>query len=258
MSHWKNVAIDGKAADVFEPSSISEHGYSVLFLHGHGRITLKDNPVYTAELERRGWRCVCPHGERSWWGDRICTEFDPRITPQVFLRESLLPWFATAWGIEPPRIALLGVSMGGQGALKLAYRAPDLFPIVAALAPAIDFHNWHGRGLPLDDLYESAEEARQDTVTLLLHPLNWPRHQFLLCDPQDTEWLEGAERLASKLDSTGIPFERDFTTSHGGHSWDYFNHVAPKVMAFFQERLDKERSGGRLAPVVRVSGCSSP
>lgn len=258
MSHWSQFTIDGKTADVFEPSRVSEHGYAVLFLHGHGLFTLKDNPVYTAELEQRGWRCVCPHGKRSWWGDRVCAEFDSQITPQTYLRESVLPWFAESWGVAPPRIALLGVSMGGQGALKLAYRSPEQFPVVAALAPAIDFHNWHGRGLPLDDLYESAEEARQDTVTLLLHPLNWPRHQLLLCDPADTEWLEGVERLASKLDSTGIPFERDFTTSHGGHSWDYFNHVAPKVMEFFQERLDKERSGGRLSPVVRISGCSSP
>jgi pimeloyl-ACP methyl ester carboxylesterase len=200
MSHWKQTTIAGKTADLFEPAQKSEHGEAVLFLHGHGRITLRDNPVYTAELERRGWRCVCPHGQRSWWGDRICSEFDPQVTPQAYLRESLLPWLADHWGVAPPRIALLGVSMGGQGAIKLAYRAPEEFPIVAALAPAIDFHNWHGQGLPLDDLYTTAEEARQDTATLLLHPLNWPRHQLLMCDPADAEWLEGVERLASKLD----------------------------------------------------------
>jgi S-formylglutathione hydrolase len=131
--------------------------------------------------------------------------------------------------------------------MRLAYRYPQEFPVVAALAPAIDFHNWFGRGLPLDEMYSSAEEARQDTATLLLHPLNWPRHQLLMCDPTDVEWLEGAERLASKLYSTGIPFESDFATSHGGHSWDYFDYVAPRVVQFLRDRLEQEQR--RLAVV---------
>jgi len=141
----------------------------------------------------------------------------------------------------------LGVSMGGQGALRLAYRFPNQFPVVAALAPAIDFHTWHGRGLPLDEMYVTAEAARQDTATLLLHPLNWPRHQLLMCDPGDGDWFEGTQRLASKLYSTGIPFESDFETRHGGHSWEYFNHVAPRVMQYLVESLEQE---SRRLPTV--------
>ncbi|MFM8221762.1 MAG: alpha/beta hydrolase-fold protein, partial [Planctomycetaceae bacterium] len=134
------------------------------------------------------------------------------------------------------------VIMGGQGALKLAYQQPALFPVVAALAPAIDFHLWVGKGYPLDDLYETAEEARQETATVLIHPLNWPRHQWLGCDPGDQEWFDGVERLAGKLSSTGIPFESDLSTRAGGHSWDYFNHLAPTVVEFLTTRLEQERN----------------
>jgi S-formylglutathione hydrolase len=90
-------------------------------------------------------------------------------------------------------------------------------------------------------MYDDAEAARQDTATLLLNPLNWPRHQLLMCDPADAEWFEGAQRLASKLYSTGIPFESDFETTCGGHSWGYFNHVAPRVMKFLIDALESER-----------------
>ncbi len=107
-----------------------------------------------------------------------------------------------------------------------------------------------GLGLPLDEIYPDQEAARQDTITLWLHPLNWPRHQLLMCDPTDVEWFEGTERLASKLSSTGIPFELDFTTSHGGHSWTYFNHVAPRVVQFLRDALEKER---RRLPMVTAS-----
>jgi hypothetical protein len=53
------------------------------------------------------------------------------------------------------------------------------------------------------------------------------------------------------LYSTGIPFERDFETRKGGHSWEYFNHAAPRVMQFMQERLTQE--GRRLPTVPPVS-----
>jgi pimeloyl-ACP methyl ester carboxylesterase len=248
MGQWKQVEIAGKRADVYDPTQRSAEKFAVLFLHGHARVTLKDNVAYTSHLERLGLACVCPHGERSWWGDRLCREFDPQITPVDYLRDRLLPWMQDNIGSAPPAIALLGVSMGGQGALRLAYRFPDQFPIVAALAPAVDIQIWHGRGLPLDEIYPTAEAARQDTATLLLHPLHWPRHQLLMCDPTDAEWFEGTERLASKLYSTGIPFDSDLTTRHGGHSWEYFNHLAPRVMEFLHDRLQQE---SRRLPTIR-------
>ena len=241
MGEWREVEIASKQADLFLPARRAPGGGAVLFLHGHARITLKGNTVYTDQLESRGLACVCPQGGRAWWGEIASADFDARVSPAEYLRQTVLPWMAEACRAAPPAIALLGVSMGGQGALRLAYRDPELFPIVAALAPAVDFHIWHGRGLPLDEMYPTAEAARQDTATLSLHPLRWPRHQLLMCDPDDAEWFEGTERLASKLYSTGIPFERDFDTRHGGHSWEYFNHVAPRVMQFIDERLEQER-----------------
>jgi len=247
MSTWQQVEIAGKRADLLVPRERSPTNSAVIFLHGHGRITLKDNVAYTSHLEKLGLACVCPHGERSWWGEQICREFDSQISPAEYLREHLLPWMKEQLESEPPAIALVGVDMGGQGALRLAYRDPGLFPIVVALSPTIDIQYWYGRGLPLDEIYPTAEAARQDTATLLLHPLNWPRHQLLMCDPDDAEWFDSAQRLGSKLYSTGIPFERDFETRHGGHSWDYFNHVAPHALQFVRERLDQE---ARRLPTV--------
>ena len=156
-TRWQQVAVGGKTADVYFPSRRSPGNSALLFLHGHGRITLAGNDVYTSHLERLGLACLCPHGQRSWWGDRVCREFDANVTPTAYLRESVLPWMKEHCQSGPPAIALLGVSMGGQGALRLAYRFPDQFPIVAAVAPAIDSQNWHGRGRPLDEMYITAE-----------------------------------------------------------------------------------------------------
>ena len=237
---WEQVEIAGKKADVYEPRTPSSTARVVLHLHGHGLTTLKDNPAYSAELERHGLRAVCPHGGRSWWLDLLSSEFDPKVSPQQFLTQDVLRYISERWGVAPPAIGLMGISMGGQGVLQLAYRRPRDFPVVAAIAPAIDFHNFYGRGLPLDEMFANREAARQYTATLQLHPLNWPRHQLIVCDPQDSEWFDGAERLTLKMSASGILYEADLETSMGGHGWDYFNAMAPKVVEFIATRLEKE------------------
>src|SRR5262249_20241831 len=44
---------------------------------------------------------------------------------------------AAAHGGDPARIALIGASMGGYGALKLAFRRPARYVAAAALSPAV-------------------------------------------------------------------------------------------------------------------------
>lgn len=237
---WSTIEIAGKPADVYEPLKPSAEPRAILFLHGHGQERLVNNAIFTAEFERHGLRVVCPQGKRSWWLDRICAEFDPVVTPMDYLRNSIVSFIETHWNIRPPAIGLLGVSMGGQGVLQFAYRDARRFPAVAAISPAMDFHRVYGQGLPLDEMFSSAEEARQETVILKIHPLNWPKHQLLVCDPKDEYWFESSERLSLKLHSSGIPFESDFQTSAGGHSWQYFNHIAPKVVKFLTDGLEQE------------------
>lgn len=236
---WNTVTINDRPADIFEPESPSA-GRAVIFLHGHGLTSLRDNPDWTAELDRHGLRTVCPQGGRSWWLPVGCDDFDRALTSFDYVREHVAAWSQQHWQAAVPSIALTGVSMGGQGALQLAYRHGRDFPVVAAVSPVVDFHDWYGRGLPLDDMFENAEAARQQTAILHLHPLNWPREQLLTCDPSDRDCLPGVERLASKLSSSGIPFQLDVETSGGGHSWDYFNRVAPRVIHFLAEALERE------------------
>lgn len=238
---WEQVEINNKLADVFEPSDLGNTSppYGLLFLHGHEQVTLANDSAFTAELDCHGWPAVCPHGSRSWWLDQTCPDFDEFQTPIAYLRESVIPYFGKRWGLKPPCIGLAGIEMGGQGALQVAYRSPRDFPTVAAISPAIDFHNWYGHGLALDDMFANREAARQQTATLQLHPMNWPRNQLLLSDPLDSDWFEGAERLASKLYSSGIPFESDFESTTQGDHGRYLSSMAKPVMEFFKRHREE-------------------
>jgi len=239
---WSHEEIDGKRIELFEPRRPADNPSVVLHLHADDLPPVSASAAYSAELGRLGLRCVSPAAKDAWWLDKISPPFDPRQTPLQFLLERVVPWIAERWETRAPFIALTGAGAGGQGVLQLAYRRPREFPVVAAVSAAVDFHNWHGRGLVLDELFPSREAARQATATLHVHPLNWPRHQFLACDPADSLWFEGVDRLAMKLSSMGIPFESDLQTSAGGDAQRYFETMARPVLDFVAQRLEQERN----------------
>ena len=239
---WSQAEVGGHPCDLFEPARPNEQGYVVIYLHGVHVKRLAENAVFTGEFERHGLRVVAPITKRSWWTDRICAEFDPKLTAERHVLDNVLPFLAERFDARPPRIGLLGTSMGGQGALRFAYKYPQKFPVAAAISPAIDYQQRFDEGdetLPL--MYRDAEAARQDTAILHIHPLNWPRHQFFCCDPTDERWFDSSDRLHMKLASIGIPHECDLTTIAGGHSYDYYNTMAPRAIGFIAAALEKER-----------------
>jgi S-formylglutathione hydrolase len=235
---WTRVDLAGKPADVYDPPG-GRPRFGVLFLHGIGLKTLTGRPAFTSLFAEMGLGCVCPHGGRCWWADRVCPEFDPALTPGRHILGNVLPWFRERWGLSPPAVGLLGVAMGGQGALRIAFKRPDLFPAVAALAPEVEHYELYGEGSTLDAMYDSKEQCRQDSVPMHVHPSRYPAHVFFAADPADP-WFRGADRLCEKLNALGVPHEADLATRAGGHSWAYFDRLAGRAVRFLHDGLAQE------------------
>ncbi len=238
---WSEVAVAGHPCDVYEPARPHEHGFVVLYLHGVHLTRLRDKAGFIEQFDKHGLRVVVPITGRSWWTDKICPEFDPRITAERHVLDNVLPFIEQRWGMRPPRIGLLGTSMGGQGALRFSYKHPNTFPVVAAISPAIDYQIKFFDDDLIPQMYPEPEAVRQDTATLHIHPLNWPRHQFFCCCPQDTRWWESADRLRMKLYSLGVPHVCDLETPGGGHGFPYYEKMAAPAIDFLVQRLDQER-----------------
>jgi S-formylglutathione hydrolase len=236
---WTTLPLGGKPADVFDPDGAKPR-FGVLFLHPVGQETLKQNAVYSQLLQAHRVGCVCPAGGYSWWADRICPDYDPTISAERYLLDQVVPFFKERWNLAPPGIALLGISMGGQGALRLAFKHPKTFPVVAGISSAFDYYELHGRGLSIDAMYDSKEQCRQDGAILHIHPVHTPPHIFFCIDPDDRDWFRGNDRLHEKLTALGVVHEMDITTRAGGHSWDYFNHMAGRSVRFLVAGLDIE------------------
>lgn len=234
---WEVTTIGGRPADVFAPAGRPR--FVLLFLPDLDGVTLRDNPVWTPLLTSERLAGVCPDGGESWWADRVCPSFDPAKTAERYLLDDVLPWAADRFGVPANGIALAGVGAGGQGVLRLGLKYPDRFRAVGSLEGAIDYYELYGRGTALDDMYPSREHCRQDGAILHVKAFDWPPYLFLACDP-DSPWFRGNDRLHEKLLALGAPHTTDFTTRACGHSWAYYDRMAPALLRFLGEGLDRE------------------
>jgi len=246
--HWSVIDVGGHPCEVYSPTAPLP-GRGILYLHGVRGRWLQEMPALRRLVEEHGLPVLAPRAGRSWWLDRIVPSFDPEVTPERHVVEVIRTEFGLRFGVEAPRIALMGASMGGQGALRIAYRHPTIFPVAAAIAPAIDFHRAMREAGDREDgeyydtlwqLFGDVERARQETAILHVHPLNWPRHQFFASDPTDGHWHDGAVRLHGKLVALGIPHVAVLEPRAGGHGLGYCDHVAPDAMRFVLDALDQE------------------
>ena len=239
---WNEEDVGGHPCHVYEPPERNRRNYVVMYLHGVHLGRLEDLPAFCAALDRHGLPAVCPVTQRSWWANKICPEFDSNITAEGHVLDNVMPFIKEKYGSEPPQIALLGTSMGGQGALRFAFKHPETFPIVAAISPAIDFHTrWDEGDEVLPTMFRDKEDARQETAILYAGPFNRIRNAFFCCDPTDERWFDGADRLSMKLGSMGVPYEYDLETSAGGHGPEYYSAMADKAVDFLVSALDRER-----------------
>ena len=239
MGKWKRQDVDGHPCDLFFPEQPNPFGYAVIYLHDLSLQGLRGRSSFEHAFEKHGLRVIVPEGKRSWWSDKICVEFDNNRTAQNYILESLVPWLAAHWEVVPPKIAILGIGMGGQGGLRFSFKYPDIFPVVAAITPAIDHQRcWVEERSYLDQMYFNEEAIRQDTATLHIHPLYWPRNIWFC---SHSSWIESAQRLNMKLSALGIPHQVEFDSTVEQTSEEYEEQMADPAIRFLIEKLEKER-----------------
>lgn len=236
MAGWQRIDLDGRRVDFFEPAASPR--FALLFLHDQDAGP-PANPTWTNLFEALRLTCVAPHGGQVWWTDRVHPSFDDTRSAVRYLLDSVLPWTRARWSLGPRGVGLFGVGMGGQGALRLAFQRPALFPVVAALTPAIEYHELYWSGTPIDDMYTGKEQCRQDTVPMHLHPTEFPPHIFFAADPM-SPWHRGSDRLHEKLAALGVPHECELRTRTGKQGWEYSDSLALRTLTFVTAGLERE------------------
>ena len=183
---------------------------------------------------------VAPGFRDSWYVDNP----DPGgfgAAEAAFL-DDLVPHVDRTWSTEGRRAgrAVVGLSMGGWGALRFAMLRPDLFVAAAGLSPAIVTADqaatepWRGWftgvfGVPFDPARFRAASPLA-LVPRLAAASSRPA-LFLTCGDDDELGLEeGSLLLHRALERAGVHSELRITD--GGHSWAVWARELDPVLRF--------------------------
>ena len=186
---------------------------------------------------------VLPYGEQSYWLNHA--NGGPKWGD--FVAIDLVKHVDATFRTEPvrERRAIGGLSMGGHGALQLAYNHPDVFSVAGAHSPTIR---------PFETSPEffgdPAYFAKNDPISLAkntdaaLRVLTW------VDVGADDQWKGAAESLVATL--TGKHALVEFRQFEGDHEGWYWKYYLPEYLHFYSQALHATDRTAAGAPKVKT------
>ena len=195
---------------------------------------------------------VTPDAGRSFY----VNSRDGRVRYEDFFIREFIPYIESHYRIRAGRRdrGISGVSMGGYGALRFAFRHPELFGSVSAHSAALvekspiagmsgaqemGISRFLGSafGVPFDPAYWQ----RENPFTIVR---NSPRpaslHIYFDCGTDDNYGFNaGAQAFHDLLVARKIPHE--FHLYPGAHDWSYFAAHLPASLEFHSRAFDSTR-----------------
>lgn len=202
----------------------------VYLLHG-GNGSFRDwsNDSTVSTYAAKGMILVMPEGEFSYYMNAARKPSD-RFEDYTFVDlisdvESRFPVATTR-----DKRALIGISMGGFAAIKIAFTRPELFSFIAAFSPSIDITHRHfnpkrwgewWRVRTIFGPWGSESRKSRDPLTLVqtASPVGTP--YIYITAGQNEPLLNPDRAFAERL--TALHFQHEFRSKPGGHDWNEWN-----------------------------------
>ncbi|MEZ0485278.1 alpha/beta hydrolase [Fibrella aquatica] len=212
------------------------HGYS-----GNYSDWAKKSPDLGKLADTYQMMIVCPDGNiGSWYMD---SPADPSFKYETYVANELVNWIDSRYKTIKNRTgrAITGLSMGGHGALYLAFKHQDVFGAAGSMSGGVDIrpfpNNWD-MAKRLGTYREFPDRWEQNTVTNMLYLLT-PGSLSLLIDCGTGDFFYGVNTtLHEKLLERNIP--HDFITRPGVHNWAYWNNAITYQCLFMRQYFDRK------------------
>jgi S-formylglutathione hydrolase FrmB len=175
---------------------------------------------------------VCPDGNNSWYWD---SPVDANYKYETYVSKELVSWIDSKYKTIKDRKgrAITGLSMGGHGALYLAFKHQDVFGAAGSMSGGVDtrpFPNNWDMALRLGKYSEHPENWEQNTVINMLYLLQ-PNSLALLIDCGTEDFFfKVNENLHQQLLYRNIP--HDYITRPGAHNWNYWTNAIQYQLLF--------------------------
>ena len=216
--------------------------YPVLYLL-HGAYGCYNDWSHKANLDALANKysviIVCPDGQDSWYFD---SPVDPSMQFETYVSKELIAYIDSHYRTFANRYmrAITGLSMGGHGALFLAWRHPDVFWSCGSMSGNMDItqfpDKWHIKDR-LGEQSANPQRWRDHAVCNLVGRLKacplQPAQNIIIDDGLNDIFIENNIALHEQLVEAGI--DHDFTVRPGRHSWDYWVNSLDYHLIFFSK-----------------------
>ncbi len=211
------------------------HGYSDNYSSW-----VKKSPGVELLADRYNMLIVCPDGGYdSWYFD---SPKDSSIRYETYISKELVDFVDQHYSTIKSRKgrAITGLSMGGHGALFLAFRHQDIFGAAGSMSGGVDIrpfpNNWSIKNL-LGTYAENKEIWDSHTVLNLTHLLT-PGAMAIIIDCGTGDFFFQVNKaLHEKLMYQNIA--HDYIVRPGTHSWGYWANSIKYQMLFFSEFFNR-------------------
>lgn len=209
-------------------------------LHGAfgDHLDWKKNAPLQKYADEQGLLIICPDGHEFGW--YLDSPVDSQFRYESFITQELLPWVEERFKTSGNRKdrAICGLSMGGHGALYLAFRHQDLWATCGGISGGMDLrpfpNNWN-----LEKRLGKQDERGENWLSYsvvgqldLLEDKNLAI--YFDCGTEDF-FYEVNEALHDSLRRRGITHR--YQTRSGEHNWNYFSASLPSHLEFFKKVL---------------------
>ena len=180
---------------------------------------------------------VCPDGQDSWYFD---SPIDPKFQFETYVVYELRNYIETHYRTlnHSKYRAITGLSMGGHGALWLAWRHPDLYGSCGSMSGAVDIMTLKDR-FKIDKRlgkYAANTQSWRDHSVINLVPSLKNGEQNIIIDDGTQDFLIKENRaLHAALDKQGI--KHNYSERPGRHSWDYWVKSLTMHLDFFAKHF---------------------
>lgn len=186
---------------------------------------------------------VCPDGGfNSWYFD---SPVNDKLKYETYISGELVKWVDEKYKTIKDRRgrAITGLSMGGHGALYLAFRHQDIYGAAGSMSGGVDIrpfpNNWEMSAC-LGKYAEHPENWEKNTIINLLYLLT-PNSLTLIIDcGSDDFFFKVNQNLHEKLLERNIP--HDFITRPGAHNWAYWTNSIQYQVLFMSRYFSKRQN----------------
>ncbi|MCO6497938.1 MAG: esterase family protein [Chitinophagaceae bacterium] len=229
---------DIKAVVVLPDAYETDKEYPVIYLlHGYsGNYSnyIKSTPKIKDYADNYSIIFVCPDGNYgSWYFD---SPVDSSWKYETYIATELIQWIDDHYSTIKDRKgrAITGLSMGGHGALYLAFKHQDTFGSAGSMSGGVDIrpypNNWE-LAKRLGDYATHKQNWEDNTVINMVHLLTPNSLRIIFDCGSEDFFYKVNNNLHEKLLERNIP--HDYISRPGGHSWDYWNNSIEYQVLFF-------------------------